>query len=135
MVSDDMFPEGYHEYLQRAEFKPADELEKCPNCGNEEMIETTAVGDSQRGYFCPQCGGRIPAPAMWHPGDRCFYLYKGPHGMAVAPEKFPAVVLGVTKLGRVRIRATDTVNGGEFDAAVKPESLVEAKPKVQENGL
>lgn len=57
-------------------------------------------------------------------GSTCVYLYKGPHGFALQPERFKAEVLGFTVRGRVRIKAFDHVNQDWFKATVRRASLV-----------
>jgi hypothetical protein len=56
-------------------------------------------------------------------GAPCVYHYKGPHGFALQPERFKAVVLGFTTRGRIRIKAFDHVSGEWFDATVRRASL------------
>ncbi|TAN06780.1 MAG: hypothetical protein EPN36_03360 [Rhodanobacteraceae bacterium] len=56
-------------------------------------------------------------------GAACVYLYKGPHGFALQPERFKAEILGVTAHGSVRIKAFDHVNGEWFEATVRRASL------------
>ena len=56
----------------------------------------------------------------WEVGDKCRYLYKGPHGMS-APEVFPAVVVKLFKQ-KVRIEAFDGIE--KFQATVWPKSLL-----------
>jgi hypothetical protein len=57
-------------------------------------------------------------------GSTCVYLYKGPHGFALKPERFNAEVLGFTTRGSVRIKAFDHVNNEWFKATVRRASLV-----------
>lgn len=58
-------------------------------------------------------------------GSECIYLYKGPWGFAIAPERFKAEVLGFTATGRVRIKAYDHVNDKWFNVTVLRRSLRE----------
>jgi hypothetical protein len=60
-------------------------------------------------------------------GTECVYLYKGPHGFAVQPERFKAQVLGFTARGSVRIKAFDHVNGEWFKTTVRRNSLYTLK--------
>lgn len=56
-------------------------------------------------------------------GSECVYLSRGPHGWAMTPERFRAVVLGFTAKGSVKIRAFDHVNGEHFTKTVRPWSI------------
>jgi hypothetical protein len=56
-------------------------------------------------------------------GDECVYLYRGPHGWGLVPEKFRAVVIGTTAKGSVKIRAYDHVNDEYLTKTVRPWSV------------
>jgi hypothetical protein len=56
-------------------------------------------------------------------GSECVYLSRGPHGWAMTPERFRAVVLGFTAKGSVKIRAYDHVNDEHFTKTVRPWSI------------
>lgn len=56
-------------------------------------------------------------------GSECVYLYRGPQGWGVVPERFQAVVLGFTAKGGVKIRAHDHVNDEHFTKTVRPWSI------------
>lgn len=64
-------------------------------------------------------------------GAACVYLYKGPHGFALQPERFRAEVLGFTARGSVRIKAFDPVSSEWFSATVRRDSLAPLQPDSQ----
>ena len=56
-------------------------------------------------------------------GDTYTYLYKGPYGFSINPERMPCRIMGFTPK-RVRINVLDRVNNYYFRATVNKESLV-----------
>lgn len=66
-------------------------------------------------------------------GSECVYLYRGPHGWSTSPERFSAVVLGITAKGGVKIRAFDHVNDEHFTKTVRPWSIEKVGNNKKEN--
>jgi hypothetical protein len=56
-------------------------------------------------------------------GDPCVYLYRGPKGQSIYPERFVARVAGFSKTGLVRLNAYDHVQKSWFKVSIEKTHL------------
>jgi hypothetical protein len=65
----------------------------------------------------------IDQPERMQAGDPCVYLYRGPKGQSINPERFVARVIGFSITRRARLNAYDHVQKSWFRVTVEKHRL------------